>query len=151
MWQFSACMFLAAILGGLIGLEREVMGKPAGMRTNMLICVGAALFTYLSIYMAAPWEHADPTRIAAQVVTGIGFLGAGTIIRARGSIHGMTTAASIWAVAAVGMAVGAGYFQESLVVTLVIMIVLHGFIYLERWINGSTEKVAKKNRPKGGF
>ncbi|MBA2245639.1 MAG: MgtC/SapB family protein, partial [Gemmatimonadetes bacterium] len=109
-------LLLAAVLGGVIGLERELSGKPAGLRTNLLICVGAALLMDLSIAVAAlanlPNEQAgaifraDPARIAAQIVSGIGFLGAGTILQARGNIIGLTTAATIWVVAAIGMAVG---------------------------------------------
>jgi putative Mg2+ transporter-C (MgtC) family protein len=110
-------LILAAVLGGIIGFEREVAGKPAGLRTNLLICVGAALLTELSIGVAtmANLENvrlgiefrADPARIAAQIVSGIGFLGAGTILQSRGSVVGLTTAATIWVVAAIGMAVGA--------------------------------------------
>jgi putative Mg2+ transporter-C (MgtC) family protein len=110
-------LILAAVLGGVIGLERELSGKPAGLRTNLLICVGAALLTELSIGVAALANQenaaagalfrADPARIAAQIVSGIGFLGAGTIIQARGNVVGLTTAATLWVVAAIGMAVGA--------------------------------------------
>jgi putative Mg2+ transporter-C (MgtC) family protein len=110
-------LLLASVLGGLVGLEREISGKPAGLRTNLLICVGAALLMELSIGVAAlanvenveigsPFR-ADPARIAAQIVSGIGFLGAGTIIQSRGNVVGLTTAATIWVVAAIGMAVGA--------------------------------------------
>lgn len=110
-------LLLASVLGGMVGLEREVSGKPAGLRTNLLICVGAALLMELSIGVAAlanlentatgtPFR-ADPGRIAAQIVSGIGFLGAGTIIQSRGNVIGLTTAATIWVVAAIGMAVGA--------------------------------------------
>ncbi|HET7273730.1 MAG TPA: MgtC/SapB family protein, partial [Longimicrobiaceae bacterium] len=110
-------LLLAALLGGLIGLERELSSKPAGLRTNLLICVGATLLMELSLTVAAEANaanlaagvafRADPARIAAQIVTGIGFLGAGTIMQARGSVVGLTTAATIWVVAAIGMAVGA--------------------------------------------
>jgi putative Mg2+ transporter-C (MgtC) family protein len=110
-------LILAAFLGGVVGLEREISGKPAGLRTNLLICVGAALLMELSIGVAAlanlenvalgsPFR-ADPARIAAQIVSGIGFLGAGTILQSRGNVVGLTTAATIWVVAAIGMAVGA--------------------------------------------
>src|SRR5690554_1125523 len=99
-------LLLAAILGGLVGLEREISGKPAGLRTNLLICVGAALLTELSLsigLLTAERPNADPARIAAQIVSGIGFLGAGTIIQARGSVVGLTTAATLWVVAAIGI------------------------------------------------
>src|SRR5438477_11474533 len=85
---------LATVLGGAIGLERELGGKPAGLRTNILICIGSMLYTKLSITMAA--GTADPTRIAAQIVTGVGFIGAGTILHARGAVVGLTSAATIW-------------------------------------------------------
>lgn len=127
-------MLLAALLGGLIGLERELSSKPAGLRTNMLICVGAALFTELSILIAVAHNEqvmagaivapADPGRIAAQIVTGIGFLGAGTILQSRGSIVGLTTAATIWVVAAIGMAAGARAYGVAIVATVLVAVVL---------------------------
>lgn len=117
-------LVLAAGLGGLIGLEREIRGKPAGLRTNLLICMGATLLTDVSISVAGMGGGiaspngavgvGDPGRIAAQIVSGIGFLGAGTILQARGSITGLTTAATIWVVAAIGMAVGARAYVEAI-------------------------------------
>ncbi len=100
-------LLLAAVLGGAVGLERELNRKPAGIRTNMLICLGAALFTVVSWEMAGAYTG-DHTRIAAQIVTGIGFIGAGVVIHERGTIVGVTSAATIFVVAAIGMAVGAG-------------------------------------------
>ncbi|HEX6939991.1 MAG TPA: MgtC/SapB family protein [Longimicrobiales bacterium] len=121
-------LLLAAVLGGVVGLEREISGKPAGFRTNLLICVGAALLTELSIGVAALADplrtNADPARIAAQIVSGIGFLGAGTIIQARGSVVGLTTAATLWVVAAIGMAVGARAYVEAVGTTLLVIIAL---------------------------
>lgn len=121
-------LLLAAVLGGAIGLEREVSSKPAGLRTNLLICVGAALLTELSIFVARVADPmtttADPARIAAQIVSGIGFLGAGTIIQARGSVVGLTTAATLWVVAAIGMAVGAQAYVEAVGTTLLVIIAL---------------------------
>jgi putative Mg2+ transporter-C (MgtC) family protein len=124
-------LVLAAVLGGLVGIEREISGKPAGLRTNLLICVGAALLMELSIGVAAlandanvatgsPFR-ADPARIAAQIVSGIGFLGAGTILQARGNIIGLTTAATIWVVAAIGMAVGARAYMIALATTALVV------------------------------
>jgi putative Mg2+ transporter-C (MgtC) family protein len=113
-------LLLAAFLGGMIGLERELSGKPAGLRTNLLICVGAALLMEISINLSGSVNmgtseiRSDPARIAAQIVSGIGFLGAGTIIQARGSIIGLTTAATIWVVAAIGMAVGGRFYVEAI-------------------------------------
>jgi len=120
---------LAAALGGLIGLEREASGKPAGFRTNLLICLGAALLTELSRYVAlepgsTTQFRSDPGRIAAQIVSGIGFLGAGTIMQARGSVTGLTTAATLWVVAAIGMAVGAGAYIAALLTTGIVVFAL---------------------------
>jgi putative Mg2+ transporter-C (MgtC) family protein len=123
-------LLLAAFLGGLIGLEREVEGKPAGLRTNLLICVGATLLMEISLSVATAANvvnaaegvpfRADPARIAAQIVSGIGFLGAGTILQARGSVIGLTTAATIWVVAAIGMAIGARAYVEAVGSTVLV-------------------------------
>ncbi len=119
---------LAAALGGAIGFERELREREAGLRTHMLVSVGAALFTLVSAYAWADWQFStaegltfDPTRIAAQVVTGIGFLGAGAIIRQGLSVRGLTTAATLWVVAAIGMASGAGYFTAALITTVLVL------------------------------
>ena|SRR5688572_8871972 len=122
-------LILAAALGGFIGLEREASGKPAGFRTNLLICVGSALLTQLSITMAMNPDmtggvRSDPGRIAAQIVSGIGFLGAGTILHGRGNVTGLTTAATLWVVAAIGMAVGAGAYVQALVATGLVLLAL---------------------------
>ena len=123
-------VLLAVVLGAAIGLERELRGKPAGLRTNVLICLGAAVFTIVSKRMAE--GHADSiTRIAAQIVTGIGFLGAGAIIQDRGSVHGLTTAATIWLVASIGMACGAGLYKFAIVTTVIAIVVLLGFEQVE--------------------
>src|SRR5690554_6224470 len=115
-------LLLAAVLGGLVGVERAIGGKPAGFRTNLLICVGATLLTELSIgvaTLAPPGRIAgDPARIAAQIVSGIGFLGAGTIIQSRGSVVGLTTAATLWVVAAIGIAAGSGAYVEAVGTTV---------------------------------
>ncbi len=120
-------LVLAVLLGGAIGWEREASSKPAGLRTNILICVGAALFTDLSIRfggLAIEGTVRDPTRIAAQIITGIGFLGAGTIIQARGTVTGLTTAATLWVVAGIGMSVGGGSYVEAVGATLLVLVVL---------------------------
>lgn len=134
---------LAALLGGLIGMDREASGKPAGFRTNILICVGAALLTELSIDIADRWVRvhgtvADPERIAAQIVTGIGFLGAGTIIQSRLGVRGLTTAATIWVVAGIGMAVGGGSYLLALTATVGVMITLALLARFEAWIDPRT-------------
>lgn len=120
---------LAVVCGGAIGMEREVSGKPAGLRTNILICVGATLFTVLSLQLAE--GRGDPARVAAQILPGVGFIGAGTILHARGAVTGLTSAATIWVVAAIGMALGGGAYTEALGTTLLVTLVLAGLGYLE--------------------
>ncbi len=124
-------LLLAVLLGGAVGLERELKGKAAGLRTNILICVGAALFTHLSVFTTAQGTLGDPSRIAAQIVTGVGFLGAGTILHARGSITGLTSAATIWLVAAIGVALGAGAMLEAVGATALLLLVLAGLGRIE--------------------
>ena len=122
---------LAATLGGAIGLERELREREAGLRTHLLVSVGAALFTMVSAYAWTDWHFSnregvvfDPTRIAAQVVSGIGFLGAGAIIRQGLSVRGLTTAATLWVVAAIGMASGIGYYEAAIVTTTLVLLSL---------------------------
>lgn len=121
-FEGALLLILAIILSMLIGLERERRDSPAGMRTHMLVGLGSCLFTLLSAH-AFPGPG-DSARVAAQIVTGIGFLGAGTIIQRRRSVHQLTTAASIWATAAVGMAVGVGAWFLAMAATLAIWVVL---------------------------
>ena len=110
---------VAAVLGGAVGFERELRERQAGLRTHLVVAVGAALFTLVSAYGFNDFgARVDPTRIAAQIVSGIGFLGAGAIIRQGLSVRGLTTAASLWLVAAIGMASGAGYWDGALIATL---------------------------------
>src|SRR3989454_10075884 len=116
-------LIVAAILGGIIGLERELHHKPAGLRTNMFICFGAAMFTVLSDELAAGFGG-DHTRIAAQIIPGIGFIGAGSILHSRGSVTGLTTAATLFVVASVGMAAGGGLYVTAVFATVVILIAL---------------------------
>lgn len=131
-------LLVAAVLGGLVGWDREKRGKPAGLRTNMLICVGAALVTDLSIrfpeFVANDFVRADPARLAAQIVSGVGFLGAGTIIQSRGSVTGLTTAATLWVVAAIGMAAGAGFLVEAVGSTALVLLVLYPLGKLEQHV-----------------
>lgn len=127
-WDLLVRMAVAALLGGLIGLEREYSGHSAGLRTNILVAVGACLFTILSIE-AFPSTSAnrDTARIAAQIVSGIGFLGAGAVFRDGDRVRGLTTAATIWLVSAIGMAAGAGAYVlavAAVAMTLVVLIVL---------------------------
>ena len=151
-----AKLLLATLLGGAIGLEREIAGKPAGLRTNILICVGAALFTQLSIDIAkigfSPDGHpyGDTTRIAAQIVSGIGFLGAGAILHGEGAVVGLTTAATIWVVAAVGAAVGAGAYVDALGSTALIMLILVGLRPFERKLLAKRRRIHATLRVKPG-
>jgi putative Mg2+ transporter-C (MgtC) family protein len=122
---------LAAALGASIGLERELREREAGLRTHLLVSLGAALFTLVSAYGWTDWSFSnaegivfDPTRIAAQIVTGVGFLGAGAIIRHGLTVRGLTTAATLWAVAAIGMAVGAGYYSAAVLTTAAVIVTL---------------------------
>jgi len=120
----AAKLALAMICGGAIGIERELNRKPAGLRTNVLICFGAALYMIVSRHISGGAAYTDPARLAAQVVAGIGFLGAGVILQARGSITGLTTAATIFVVGAVGISIGEGLFSLGLFSTISIILVL---------------------------
>jgi putative Mg2+ transporter-C (MgtC) family protein len=123
-------ILLAAMLGGIIGLERELSHKEAGLRTNILIAIGSTLITILSFKIAALNKTADPARLTAQIVSGIGFLGAGAIIQARFAVHGLTTAATIWTVAAIGIAVGSVFYLVAFLVAVFVVIVLTVFKFL---------------------
>lgn len=117
---------LAALLGGIIGYEREHSHRPAGFRTHILVAVGSAVVMLTAVYMSERYpDHLDISRMPAQVVSGIGFLGAGTILREGFSVKGLTTAASLWAVSCVGLAVGSGFFVGALVATFVIYLTLN--------------------------
>jgi putative Mg2+ transporter-C (MgtC) family protein len=124
-WQAAVQIALAALLGAIVGLERGARGHPAGLRTNTLIAISSCVFTILSI-KGFPWQGAaqDPARVAAQIVTGVGFLGAGALLQAKGHVRGLTTAASIWLVAAIGMAVGTGLYFLAIFTTLLSSLLL---------------------------
>jgi putative Mg2+ transporter-C (MgtC) family protein len=132
---------LAALLGAGIGLERELSGKAAGLRTNLLICLGASVFTIISREMAAVAGD-SVTRIAAQVVTGVGFLGAGAIIQDRGGVHGLTTAATIWLVASIGVACGGQFYTLAIVSSLIAVLALIGLKKLSKTLESYA-----KNKP----
>jgi putative Mg2+ transporter-C (MgtC) family protein len=117
-------LLLAMVFGGAIGYVRELTKKAAGLRTHTLVCLGSAIFTLVSIYMVKGVPGADPSRIAASVVTGIGFIGAGTIFQTGASVRGLTTAASIWVCAAIGLAVGAGLYELATFATILSLIVI---------------------------
>lgn len=134
-----ARLILAAILGGLIGLEREMKHRPAGLRTNLFICFGAAMFTIMSDQLAV--EHlGDHTRIAAQIIPGIGFIGAGSILHYRGDlVTGITSAATLFVVASIGMAVGGGLYLTATFATVLILLCLFLLGRLEEWSNVKIE------------
>lgn len=121
----------AALLGAAIGIERSIRKRPAGMRTSVCVCLGSALFTILSAEYAKATGDSSTTRIASNIVQGIGFLGAGVILRERGSIVGLTTAATIFVEAAIGMGAGAGFFRTSGITALLVLLALTGLIHLE--------------------
>jgi putative Mg2+ transporter-C (MgtC) family protein len=130
-------LMLAAVLGSVVGIERERLDWAAGLRTHMLVCLGSTLFMLVSAFgfadiLGTPGIGLDPSRIAAQVVSGVGFLGAGTIILRREAVRGLTTAASVWTVAAVGLAVGGGLYFAAISATVLILVILAGIKPLER-------------------
>lgn len=125
--QVIVRLLLAFILGGLIGLERELHGRAAGLRTHILVCLGSALIMLTSMHIFQIYykiAQTDPARIAAGVVTGIGFLGAGTILRAKASVRGLTTAASLWAIAGIGMAIGSGFYVGAYTASALVLFAL---------------------------
>lgn len=149
-------LMLAVILGGAIGLEREISGKPAGLRTNILICVGAALLTDVSVqitmglYPNGP-RVGDPARIAAQIVTGIGFIGAGTIMQTKGTVTGLTSAATIFVVAAIGVAIGAGQYVEAAGAGILVAVVLAGLGTLEHKLRRARRVLSCTIRARPGY
>lgn len=159
-------LLLAAILGGVIGLEREIHGRPAGFRTHLLVSLGACLYVITSVQFYTVYANfnngaspgVDPGRVAAQVVTGIGFLGAGAIIQEKSSVRGLTTAACLWLAAAIGVACGVGLFGISLVVTVLSLVSLlllkrvesmltrDNYVYLRVWSEVRPEQLQKIER-----
>ena len=137
-------ILLAVVCGAVIGIERQFKHKPAGLRTNIMICLGAAVFTLISEKMSLGTQD-SVTRIAAQIVTGVGFLGAGAVIQDRGGIHGLTTAATIWLVASIGMACGARLYYLALITTVLALGVLIGLGHIDKYFNHSDEKQHKSH------
>ena len=137
---FAPKVLLSVVCGGLIGLERELKNKPAGIKTNILICMGSAIYTAMSVLIASSLSeqghYGDPSRISAQIVSGIGFLGGGAIIQARGTIVGLTTAATIWVVAALGIAIGIGYEDVAVALSVMTVLILVGVSYFEDRVLG---------------
>jgi putative Mg2+ transporter-C (MgtC) family protein len=147
-------LIMAVLLGGAIGLQREIAGKPAGLRTNILICMGAAMLMDLSIRLSvgpSGERVGDPARLAAQVITGVGFLGAGTILHARGTVIGLTSAATIWMVTALGLTVGAGHYVEAVGAGVLVAFVLSGLGRLEPYIRRVRRTVGATVRTRPGF
>ena len=133
-FQILARLLLATLLSGLIGFERESHGRAAGFRTHILVCLGSTLMMLVSIYMFELYRGlttVDPSRIAAQVVTGMGFLGAGAILRSGPTVKGLTTAASLWAVAGIGLAVGSGFYFAAIMTTGLVFVTLVVFSKME--------------------
>ena len=139
-------LILAALLGAAMGFERELRQKSAGLRTNILIAVGSALFTLMSLAMATS-PGSDGTRIAAQIVTGIGFLGAGAIMRTGSGVQGLTTAATVWVNAAVGVAAGGGEYRLALTATGVTLVALLVLAPVETWIERFSMKRGLASSP----
>lgn len=145
-WVLShevAKLALAAVIGGLIGFERETHGQAAGLRTNVLICTGACLLMMISTHMEVIYRHLevnqsvvrlDPARIASYAIASMGFLGAGAIITGKGTVKGLTTAASIWLTTAIGIAIGAEYLVPAAAATIISLIVLYGFRQIKRFL-----------------
>jgi len=155
--QIALRLVLAVLLGGMIGFEREQSSHAAGLRTHMMVCLGSCLLMLLSIYGFSAFVdevnvRVDPARLAAAVITGVGFLGAGTILHTGRGITGLTTAASVWVVSAIGLGVGAGFYFASSVATAMVLFVLWAMNKLERkYIRGKRERVLvfiTEDRPK---
>ena len=143
-WQSEIVPVLLAVgCGTVIGLERQLKHKAAGLRTNILICLGAAVFTIISREMASGSQDSI-TRIAAQIVTGVGFLGAGAVIQDRGGVHGLTTAATIWLMASIGMACGARFYGLAIFSTILALVVLVGLWQVDKYIGVGRDNGRKK-------
>ena len=137
---------IATLLGALIGLERERHGKEAGFRTYTIVCLGSALIMLVSTHIYEVYKHeadVDPSRIAAQVVSGIGFLGAGAIIRNPAGVKGITTAAGIWVASGIGLACGMGQFFPAIVSTLLVLVILMIFSRVDRWFEQKKQSGSK--------
>ncbi len=133
-------ILLAVLIGGVIGLEREAINRPAGLRTHILVCVASALIMDVNIKLIVGYVNADPVRMGAQVISGMGFLGAGTIIKEGVTVKGLTTAAGLWSVACLGLVIGAGYYMLALFAVVVMWITLKVFSRFETRINKSKRK-----------
>lgn len=147
-------IILACLLGGLIGMERESVNRPAGFRTHILVCMGSTLVMLTGIFLFNNYRgltNLDPARLGAQVISGIGFLGAGTILREGLTVKGLTTAASLWAVACIGLAIGSGFYLGAIVATFFVFVILFFFskfeIYVSKRHNEINLKIVTINKP----
>jgi len=141
----AVAMLVSTLLGTLVGIERQLVHRAAGLRTHVLVCMGSTMFTLLTAHAVRDFGGGtvDPTRIIHGVITGVGFLGAGTIMRQAGSVHGLTTAASIWMVAAIGTTVGVHAYALAAVGTVLALLVLQAFLWLERRLTPGGEDVGR--------
>lgn len=157
MIDYTISLIMSAVLGFALGLERELTNKHAGLRTHIFVCLGSCIFTLLSIhgfptfaigdnYFSGATGVRDTARIAAQIVTGIGFIGAGTVLRNGSSVHGLTTASTLWIAAGIGMACGAGKFDIAIIATILSVLVLIGIKWLEKNVLAKRKRVNKKLR-----
>ena len=139
--QDAITMLVSLVLGTAVGWERQIGRKPAGLRTHTLVCMGSTLFVLLTVHAARDYGggNVDPTRIIHGVVTGVGFLGAGSIMRQEGFVQGLTTAASVWMVAAIGVAVGVHAWSLAVTSTVLALVVLEGYRWIERWLSPGPE------------
>lgn len=142
--QIAVPLIVSVILSGLIGLERQIHRRSAGLRTHILVCLGSCLIMLTSLRIFDIYKNQasiDPARIAAGVITGVGFLGAGAIINERGGVKGLTTAASLWIVSGLGLAVGCGFYGAAIITTFLTLIVLFFLRYVEGLILGKSDKL----------
>lgn len=144
-WELIVRLILSAVLGGLIGIEREANNRPAGLRTHVLVALGSCLIMLISVYGFSEDGDGDPARLAAQVVSGIGFLGAGTILRNGNNIKGLTTAASLWVSGGIGLAIGNGYYVGGLSTAIIVLFTLISLGLLEKRIFKNKHKILMLN------
>ncbi len=142
---FALRLAAAMLAGGLIGLERELSNKSAGLKTNMLVSIGASIYVLINLSLVESQGAGDPTRIIGQIVTGIGFLGGGVILHRGLNVHGLTTAATIWCSAAVGCLAGLGMFKEAGIATLAVLTVNFALKKLDGWFDDEIQKRQKKD------
>ncbi len=143
--EFILRLLAAMAAGGIIGLERELSNKSAGLKTNMLVSIGASIYVLINLALTDKQGEGDPTRIVGQIVTGIGFLGGGVILHRGASVHGLTTAATIWCSAAVGCLAGLGMYIEAAISTAAVLIVNFAFKKLDNWFD---DEILKRKKEK---